>query len=269
MSKLSKVIFLFLITGFSFLIVSPALKHRQNTTDIIFFSAGKADATLIVNKDVTILIDTGLRANRKILADSLKSRGIKKIDYLILTHPDKDHIGGASYILDTFIVENLIQSQYEKGSKDESRIINSLKERPVNNIILKEDLVVEYGDFKIDFLVSKYDKSKKSNDNSIVTLIKDRDLNYLFAADAAEALLFELLENDLPLIDLYKLPHHGRYNKESINMINKIKPKITVVTNDSADQNIEGALAAINSEVYYTFFKEVHISSDGKSLKVR
>lgn len=269
MSKLSKIIFLIVISAFAFMLVYPAITYSNQATDIIFFNSNKADSILLVNKDVTILIDTGLRADKNQLADSLKTLGIRNIDYLILTHPDKDHIGGASHIIDTFNVKNIIQGTYIKGSKAEARIKNSLKLKSTNNIILKKDMQIELENLSIEIMVPSKKNYEKSNDNSLITLVKDRNLNYLFAADAEKDLLAEIIEKDLPEIDLYKVAHHGKFNKNSKVMIDKIKPKISVVTNNSADEKVVKALKAVGSEIYYAYDKPVRITSDGKNLKVR
>lgn len=269
MEKYYKFLFLFFVVLFSIIVIVPALDHQDKTTDIIFFGVDKADSILVKNKDVTILIDTGLSVDKKRLSDKLKRLGIRKIDYLILTHPDKDHIGGASHIIETFTVENLIQSNLDSGSKNEAKIKNALKDKPTNNIVLKDDLEIDIENFKVNILVPKEQDYKKDNDYSLVTLIEDRDLNYLFAADAEKVLLKELLNRDLPTIDLYKVAHHGRYNSNSIEFINKIKPKISVVTNSFAEDKVLSALNKVDSEIYFAFDKDVHITSDGKELKVR
>lgn len=145
MNKLYKLGFLVLLLVFGYFLISPMIRDRDLGTEIVFFAAGDGDSILIKNKDGVILIDTGLKENRVILGDKLKTMGISTIDYMILTHPDKDHIGGASYILDNFQVKNLLQSSFIKGSKAETRIGKSLKAKPINNLILEEDFNFQVG----------------------------------------------------------------------------------------------------------------------------
>lgn len=269
MNTYFKVGFLILVLVFGFFMISPFVKDAQVGTDIVFFGAGHADSLLIKNKAGNILIDTGLKEDREVLGDKLKTLGVKTIDYMILTHPDKDHIGGASYILDNFQVENLIQSKLEKGSKAETRIKKSLDKKPVNNTILEEDYEFSLGDLQVLIYAPQEDSYKKSNDYSLVTLIRDRDLNYLFAGDAEEELLAELLEKDLPPIDIYKLAHHGKWNGNSEEMIERISPGITVVTSDKADKRILDALEGEGSKMYYAFDEDISFFSDGREIEYR
>lgn len=222
MNKLGKYLIVAVVIGFLFWLVYPSFTYSVKSTEIIFFNAKKGDSILLKNQDLTILIDTGLKEDEKKLADSLKTLGVKNIDYLILTHPDKDHIGGASFIIDSFKINTIIQSAYIKGSKAEARIKTSLINKPVNNIILKETMRLEVDNLIVDIIVGREKDYIKSNDNSLITLVQDGDLTYLFAADAEKALLSELIGMDLPQVDLYKVAHHGKYNSLSEAMIKKI-----------------------------------------------
>ena len=91
-----KMGFLIIVLVFGFLVISPMLRKMDEGTEILFFGVGNADSMLIRNKKGIVLIDSRLKSDREILGDKLRVLGVKKIDYMILTHPDKDHIGWAS-----------------------------------------------------------------------------------------------------------------------------------------------------------------------------
>lgn len=198
MNKYYKLGFLVLVLIFGFLIISPMIKDFDKGTEIIFFGAGDADSILIKNKSGNVLIDTGLKEDREALGDKLRLLGVRTIDYMILSHPDKDHIGGASYVIDNFDVKNLIQSKYEKGTKGEKRIKKSLNNSSVNNMVLTEDYDFKVGGLEFSIYAPREEYYDKSNDYSLVAHVKDRDLNYLFTGDAEKTLLKELLEIDYP-----------------------------------------------------------------------
>ena len=129
MNKFYRFVFIACVIVVGLFLIIPVLNYENEMTDIIVFGLGKADSILIKNKSQTILIDSGHKRDKKVLADKLRTLGIKKIDYMILTHPDKDHIGGASYLIDTFAVDTIIQGSYVKNSKDEARLKNSLSQK--------------------------------------------------------------------------------------------------------------------------------------------
>lgn len=110
---------------------------------------------------------------------------------------------------------------------------------------------------------------KKSNNNSINLLINDRTMTYFFGADSEEELLNDLLEKDIHDVDFYKVSHHGRKNDNSKRFIEKINPKISVITNSEKEAEVEKYLKKNNGQVYYAYDNDVYIYCDGKKLKVR
>lgn len=73
------------------------------------------------------MIDTGEDKDGEQIVNKLKEKGINTLDYLILTHLDKDHIGGVDSVLSSVKVNNLIQANYKKDSKQYDEYVNSLK----------------------------------------------------------------------------------------------------------------------------------------------
>lgn len=252
------------ILGF-FMIRQPAPIGSKDTK-IIVFGLGKADSIYIENGSQSMLIDTGLKEHRELLIGKLEGLGVEKLDYLILTHPDKDHIGSAGYILARFDVGELIQSTHFKGTNREARIAEAVKLKNIENSQLTEDRVIALGELKISLLAPEEEEYKKDNDYSIVTLIEDGDLRYLFAGDAEKKLLDEVLKRELPPIDLYKVPHHGRINKNSEQMIQKITPKHSIITNYEADGEIDELLKDAGSTIRYAAEEDIEITSNGKEL---
>ena len=82
--------------------------------EIDILSTGKSDFILIECENKFIVIDCGLYENNTLIKDYLNYKGVNEIEYLILTHNDKDHIGSAPMILDNFKIKNLIQANYKK-----------------------------------------------------------------------------------------------------------------------------------------------------------
>lgn len=261
--KLGLVITLFL---FGFFLIRHQASEENQETKMIVFGLGKADSIYIESGSQSMLIDTGLKEHRELLISKLEGLGVEKLDYLILTHPDKDHIGSAGYILARFDVGELIQSTHFKGTNREARIAEAVRLKNIENSQLTNDREFTLGELKISLLAPEKEEYKKDNDYSILTLIEDRDLNYLFAGDAEKKLLDEVLERKLPPIDLYKVPHHGRINKNSKKMIQKIMPKHSVITNDEADGEIDELLKNVDSIIHYAAEKDIEIISDGKVL---
>ena len=242
----------------------------KKDTKITFLGIGKADSILIQSKSENILIDAGEKKHKERIIAKLKTLGVKKIDHIILTHPDKDHIGGASKVIESFDIGKIYQSSFNKGSKAQLRLDKVILEKHIDNIILKENLEIRVGSLTCTIYPSEKDDHKKSNDHSLVTLVKDKNLNYLFTGDAETKRLEEIYGTVLPKIDLLKMPHHGRVNENSVKIIEKLSPKYDVVTNyeSQADKEIINALEEVKSNVFYADEEDIHFSSDGEKLVV-
>lgn len=245
------------------------LSEAKEETKIVFFGLGKADSIYIENGNENLLIDTGLKEDREALILKLQALRVKKLDYVLLTHPDKDHIGGASYVLEHFQIGELIQSKHFKGTKREARIQKVVDQKGIKNTIATEDQSFEVGTLKVNVIVPQKESYGQDNDYSLITLIEDGDLNYLFGGDAEEERLAELLPLDLPVIDLYKVAHHGRENKNSEAFIQKIVPKHAVITNFNETSEIDDLLRAEGTTIRHVFDTDLTVLSDGKIVKIK
>lgn len=260
------ILFLILIILLAFFVLKIFYNVENTYTKITFFGVGKADSILIQSKSKNILIDTGEKSGKDKLIDKLKDLQVIEIDYLILTHPDKDHIGGASYIVENFNVDMVIQSPIEKNSKAQKRLNKVLKEYDTKNIKLKSDYKFVLENLNCKIYAPKKDYYKKTNDYSIVTLIEDGRFKYLFAADAEENRLKEIRDIDLSDITIYKLPHHGIANSMSQEIIEKISPKYGIITNDRGEDKVLEALEKENSQIIHVFERDVLFINDKGKL---
>lgn len=241
-------------------------KHIGDKMELIFLGIGKADAIIIRHRDRVILIDTGEVKHGPYIVNTLKNIGVEKINYLILTHPDKDHIGGAVDIIKAIEIENIIQSPLENG-KSLQKILNTrIKEKNIKNIVLKESYKISMGEIDVKIFPPKKAAYKKDNDYSLLTLIKHNNLNFFFAGDAEKKRLKEALDYDLGKVDLYKVAHHGRYNSKSKEIIEVLEPKISIITNREADSKIIEALESVGSDILYSGENHIRILSDGEQL---
>ena len=75
---------------------------------LTMFDIGQAECFLFEKGNVTALIDCGNTSQGKNIVDSIKKRGINKIDYIFITHPHEDHMGGMLEIINNLQVGNII-----------------------------------------------------------------------------------------------------------------------------------------------------------------
>ena len=219
----------------------------------------QGDSTVIIlPKGKTILIDTGgsffsnslIVENKTILY--LNSRGINKIDLLILTHGDYDHMGEAINLVENFKVEKVIFNCGEFNDL-EKKLIKVLDKKKIKHYSCIKELNVDKN--KLYFLQTKeYDNE---NDNSNVIYTELDGYKFMFMGDASNITEKEIMSKyNLPNIDVLKVGHHGSKTSSSKLFINGVNPKYGVISvgknnryghpNDSVLENLE------DSKIYRT-----------------
>ncbi|MCI9977680.1 MBL fold metallo-hydrolase [Clostridioides difficile] len=249
---------------------------QGNTKNTAFkttiLSTGKSDCILIEIGDKVVMIDTGEDKNGEQIVDKLKEKGVNTLDYLILTHLDKDHIGGVDSVLSSVKVKNLIQANYEKDSKQYDEYTDSLKQAGVEPVVLKEKMNLEINNAKISIQPASKSDYESSNDYSIMTSINYGEHRFLFAGDAEEKRLAEFISENTLKYDFVKIPHHGRYDKLTEAFLESITPEYAVITcsdKKAPDEDVLKILEKLNVKTFLTSAGDVVINSDSKTLSVR
>ena len=240
---------------------------------VVFFQAGAADAILIRTKQSAVLIDTGLEDNAQALVQALKKEGVRSLDALIVTHFDKDHIGGAQQILETFSVAMVLEPDYTKDAKTYKRYRQALEESHAQRYTLSSDasFTLDGASYRVDATAASSYEKDESNNFSLVVTVQWGDTSFLLTGDAQEARLDELLKQGVAPCDVLKVPHHGRKNDRSAEFFAAASPKIAVITSDleePEDQEVVAALEAVGAQVYLTREGTVVCVSDGKRVRV-
>ena len=109
--------------------------------EVHFFDAGAADAILLTTENSAVLIDTGEKGFGKTILAYLEEKRIEQIDYLIITHFDKDHVGGAAKVLNSIPVGKVLQSNQPKDSDEYENYVEALVNAGVNPVTVRETYV--------------------------------------------------------------------------------------------------------------------------------
>ena len=212
------------------LIIIYIFPYLNSNFEVVMFEVGEADCHLIkypYNKN-TILIDTS-KNEYKIkneVIPYLKSIGIKKIDYLIITHGDEDHIGGSITLINNFQVKNVILNKGTFTDLEKELIKNLNKKKipyqiNINKINLSNHTI---------YLLNNT-KYNNENDNSIITYFTYQKYKFLYMGDASITTEDNLLENyNLNNIAILKVGHHGSNTSSSKDFISQINPSISLIS---------------------------------------
>ena len=203
---------------------------RIVNNEVSILDVGQGDSSLIRLKNKNILIDTGGNINydisKNILIPYFKSVGIKKIDYLVLTHGDYDHMGEAINLVENFKVEKVI---FNCGPYNdlEQELIKVLDKKKIKYYSCIKELNIDNN--KLYFLQTKeYDNE---NDNSNVIYSELNVYKFMFMGDASVTTEKEIMNKyNLPDIDVLKVGHHGSKTSSSKGFINVINPKYSIIS---------------------------------------
>lgn len=241
---------------------------------VTFFDVGKGDAILIETQAHTMLIDTGYDKTYRVIEKYLAAQDIRKLDYLVLTHFDKDHVGGADWVIKKFEVGEVLQPDYESDAGQYLEYCAVIEEKGVQPVLVTESmqLTLDGAEFYI-YPPQKQSYKEEDNDFSLVISMVYGEKSFLFAGDCEEVRLDELLDQtefDLSH-DVLKVPHHGKKEDNSEEFLRAVAPKIAVITcseEQPAGDKVCAVLENLGTELYLTSDGTVTCLCDGETLQM-
>ena len=243
-----------------------------STLNLYCFQAGKADAFLLWNEAGAVLIDAGVSGCGKTILAKLEELGIGRLDHLILTHFDKDHVGGAKKLLSSIPIGTVLQSNCPKEGADAyDKYAAAIEACGIEPVTVREPRTFNLGDvtFTVDPPAREaYDRSASNNSSLIVTVTHGAN-RLLFCGDAEDLRLAEFLRADPGRYDLVKLPHHGVWQTSLRDLIAKTAPARAVITSSNEEPEDPETLTFLEEnhvEAFLTRQAPILITSDGKTL---
>ena len=226
------------------------------SSSFFMLDVGQGDSIFFKSNDKSILIDTGGVRNKDIVVSKtipfFKSIGVNKLDYLIITHGDFDHMGEAINLVKNFKVEKVI---FNCGPYNnlEKELIKVLDKKHIKYYSCIKELNIDND--KLYFLQTKeYDNE---NDNSNVIYTELNGYKFMFMGDASVITEKEIMSKyNLPEIDVLKVGHHGSKTSSDKNFINEINPNYSIISvgknNRYGHPNKEVLDNLENSKIYRT-----------------
>ena len=234
---------------------------------------GQADAIILLTDNHSVVIDCGETDDGDEVVKYLTEKGIDRLDYLFITHFDKDHVGGVPEVLDSVSVEKIITPDYEGETDEYKDYLTKLEE-----LHIQPEKITENMSFILDdVLFSVYPPEKTfyekgDNDYSLVITAAHGENSFLYAGDAVAERTSELIRQCRDEYTFLKVPHHGKYNKNTQKLIDTVKPQYAVICDsdkNKAEDKVTAALETVGCETYYSRNGDIRIASDGKTLSIQ
>ncbi|WP_435335900.1 lamin tail domain-containing protein [Haloarchaeobius sp. TZWWS8] len=258
----------------------------NGTLRVHFINVGQSTSILLVApSNETMLIDTGDWRNRgRYVLAYLEANGITRIDHLVTSHADADHIGGHAAVIETFETQyGGVGAIYDPGiaasSSTYARYLDAVEvyDVPLYRAGAGDRIPFEGVDASVLAPPQGYIASEARNENSLSLRVQYGGVSFLFTGDGEEALEEYLLANQRDELDVTVLMtgHHGSRSSNSAALLDAASPRVAIVSSayDSQyghpDDEVLQRLAERSIPTYWTATHgAIELATDGRTLSI-
>ena len=251
---------------------------ESSPLELHMIDVGKADALLLRCEGETALLDGGTSASGDRVVDYLCRMGVDRLDYVIASHPDSDHIGGLSQVLEELPVGQLVVYPWpeEMGQTLEYAALEQAREHrevPVRQVQPGDQLPLGGTFLEVLGPLKDYEDS---NNCSLVLRLEYQGFSALFCGDMEAQAELDLVKSGANLTaDLLKVGHHGSAGSSSQRFLEAVSPSVAAISVGPDNSNLPREetlrrLESVGAAIYRTDTDgDLVFSWDGKHLSLR
>jgi competence protein ComEC len=252
----------------------PDVREAVSGLRVTFLDVGQGDSVLLEVPAGAVLVDQG--PPEADVARRLRTMGLRELSAVVLTHPQRDHVGGAEAVLRELRVRAVLQPGLAVESSEDDAALAVARERGVPVALARAGQAFELGRLTIRTLWPEDEgsASEDPNDNAVVLLASYGSIDVLLPADAESNVTGGLTRRP---IEVLKVAHHGSEDAGLPAQLATLRPRVAVISagagNDYGHPR-EETLAALDAVPGLALYRtDVHgdvvVESDGQSLVVR
>lgn len=213
------------------LLIVPAAAHDALT--VTFLDVGQGDAILVqAPNDRAMLIDTGESWAGPTVSADLSTEGITRLDYLVATHDDDDHIGGIAEVLQHVTVGEFLSNGVPASTDTATRLRALLADRqiPTHAATAGEIIALDPANVTVSVLNPSANRGTDQNENSIVLRLVFGTRSFLLTGDAGTEAENRMLASGQPIASSFlKVGHHGSSTGTGTLFVNAVNPEVAVI----------------------------------------
>lgn len=243
---------------------------------VIFLDVGQGASQLLISPSGhTMLIDAGNNDREEEMLGYLQAYGVRRLDLVIGTHPDADHIGGLDRVIDRLDVGEVYMPKIQSNTKTFESLLNSIRSKGLKVKTAKAGLEPAWDEQIQVKMLAPVTATDDSNNMSAVVKVTYGSTSFLLTGDAEAESERAMLESGANLrADVLLVGHHGSKSSTTAKFLNAVKPMYAVIqVGDNSyghpTKTILDRLAKRQVEVYRNDLKgTVEIASDGKGYQI-
>lgn len=260
------------------------LQNRPKDLAITVMDVGQGDCILIQSKGADILVDGGSSDEKSVgqyrILPCLKALGVSKLDRILITHTDADHINGIRELIELagsggIEIGGIYMSENSIRSEAGQRLIQTAEEKQIKTEKVGRGDLIRQGKLSMEILYPQKEEVGEPNELSVVSRLSYGDFSMLLTGDIegdGEIRLVEMLGENGGC-DVYKSAHHGSRGTGHLPLLHKIRPSVSIVSCGTGygHPHIEAVerMEEVGSRIFVT--KEVgavRIETDGHAIKI-
>jgi competence protein ComEC len=240
---------------------------------VTFLDVGQGDSALLEVPGAAVLVDEG--PPEADVAGQLRRLGVRSLTALVLTHPQRDHIGGAAAVIDRLAVGTVADPGIEAPSVDHDAVVDAARRRGVPIVVVHAGEVFRIGNLRLRILWPDDPglPSEDPNQHAVVALATYGATDVLLTADAESDVTARL---PLRPVEVLKVAHHGSEDPGLPDLLRVLRPAIAVISvgaHNDYDHPRPETVAALASQPGLRTFRtdqngRVVVESDGRTLTV-
>ena len=241
---------------------------------VTFLDVGQGDSALVEAPGAAVLVDEG--PPEADVAGQLRRLGVRSLTAIVLTHPQRDHIGGAPRVVDRLDVGAVAEPGIQAPSPDREAVLAAARRLGVPVVVVHSGEVFELGKLELRILWPDDPglPSEDPNQHAVVALASYGTTDVLLTADAESDVTSRL---HLPPVEVVKLAHHGSEDPGLPDLLRVLRPRVAVISvgaHNDYDHPRPETLAALAAQPGLRTLRtdvngRIVVESDGRTLTVR
>lgn len=280
--KFKKLNYLILILLLA-LIIIPFRNSFDSSLKFVFLEVGEGDSAYVKLPDNKhLIVDTGNISSRGysradfMIIPFLRDLGVGTLDSVILTHPDKDHIGGTVDLLKSIKTREIIDNGESSNTRIYRKTYDYLHKNKIKiRHIAKSETIYTSENLNIQIIRPPNIDKSSNNEDSLVTYIKYKNFSALLMGDCESDSLEYLKSAVKPPVNIIKIGHHGSYKSVSDDLLKYLRPQYAIISvgkNDYGHPNAK-TLKFLNMYGIKTLRTDIdnaiNVTTDGKKVYIK